>query len=70
MHGLISVLFCQSQSSEEQDQSDGERDTEKTWAGVRGINRVPSKRRKKRFSQHFVKISKKTTGLLSFPVAK
>lgn len=30
MHGLISVLFCQSQSCEEQDHSDGEQDTEKT----------------------------------------
>lgn len=42
MHGLISVLFCQSQSCEEQDQSDGEWDTEKTCTGVRGIIRVPS----------------------------
>lgn len=44
----LSGLFRQGKSSEEQDQGDGERDTEKTWTGVTGISGSRPQKKKKR----------------------
>lgn len=46
--------------------NDGELGTERTWTDISDIIKVPTKWRRKDFSQHFTKIARKTAGLLSF----